>query len=312
MNSEVLFEIMKHVDSDTLDSFKSVNKESLKVSEDLLLKIERAIVCLKNEFQIHTIIIDNIMEDNHDVRYEYTCDIENHLFVMGNNPHEFLCYRRDLINGRIKSKQIEVPSEIYNDDTEYVHGSDDNIYEIDDNIREYIIEQGVKRGDIIHLETYGDYRDDGLYIFNGRNVVCLTDDGSSDDLCVSKEFNVCNEFPPNYWNYTTSLRNNRIYVKLNESEIDQVIESLEVLKDDKDDKVNNSFRDYIGYFTKNTRKYRIVFAFDDYMSINDELKELIRDHISVEEYYQGIVDEGPLIDVDDPFTLYCYICVQAD
>lgn len=56
----------------------------------------------------------------------------------------------------------------------------------------------LKRGDIVHFEQFGDYRNDGKYIYDGTKLLPL--DTDYDDYGqLPLEFKVPTEFPPRYW-----------------------------------------------------------------------------------------------------------------
>jgi hypothetical protein len=59
----------------------------------------------------------------------------------------------------------------------------------------------IRRGDVVHLEAVPAYRNDGKYIYDGREVVPL--DFSLDEYgAVPAAFQVINEFPIRYWQNT--------------------------------------------------------------------------------------------------------------
>lgn len=67
--------------------------------------------------------------------------------------------------------------------------------------------QGLKRGDIIHFETFGDTYNDGKCIYDGEEIVNLCYDRYildtkryNDYGGIPKEFKCIEEFPINYWN----------------------------------------------------------------------------------------------------------------
>ncbi len=56
----------------------------------------------------------------------------------------------------------------------------------------------IRRGDIVHLEALGEYRNEGKYIFDGERVIPL--DSSRDEYgAVPSQFKVIDEFPTRYW-----------------------------------------------------------------------------------------------------------------
>jgi hypothetical protein len=54
------------------------------------------------------------------------------------------------------------------------------------------------RGDLLSIEAYADYRNDGLYIYDGDRFIDL--DTKIDDYgAIPKQFQVIREFPIHYW-----------------------------------------------------------------------------------------------------------------
>ncbi len=60
---------------------------------------------------------------------------------------------------------------------------DDNVAEIlnkSQQVKKYIENEGVKRGDIIIVDTLAGYRDDGKFIYDGTKILPLYGDGIDD------------------------------------------------------------------------------------------------------------------------------------
>lgn len=43
----------------------------------------------------------------------------------------------------------------------------------DSNLKKFLSKAGIRRGDVVHFEEFGDYRTDGQYIFDGKLIIEL-------------------------------------------------------------------------------------------------------------------------------------------
>ncbi len=64
----------------------------------------------------------------------------------------------------------------------------------------------LKRGDILENVEYSGYRSDGIYMWNGNDII--RQNTEYDDYgSPAKEFKVITQFPPNYWERPYSTKN---------------------------------------------------------------------------------------------------------
>jgi len=100
-----------------------------------------------------------------------------------------------------RAEQIEIPTSLFSVESEDNLPSEDEIVERlnqDVKIQRYLEEANVRRGDIVHLEVYGDYRNDGKFIYDGENLVPLNTE-IDEYGSIPNEFRVIDEFPIRYW-----------------------------------------------------------------------------------------------------------------
>jgi hypothetical protein len=105
-----------------------------------------------------------------------------------------------------RARLIQIPSNLLPEDDLFLDYYD-NMADGDDvidvlnhspDIRAFLQDAKIRRGDVIHLEPSGDYRNDGKFMYDGHNIVPL--DYSLDDYgAVPASFQVIREFPIHYW-----------------------------------------------------------------------------------------------------------------
>ena len=136
-----------------------------------------------------------------------------------------------------KAKVIEVPKDIYNpSDLEELqnHGLIWEFMNSDPSLNDYLRKQNARRGDVIHLEVEGDYRNNGKSMYDGNEIVPLyyeIDDYGS----VPPQFKVIDEFPIRYW-HTENLDiidHNTIVFFDAKSYIDQIMTNLKLIKENR-------------------------------------------------------------------------------
>ena len=295
MDTVILSEVMKHLDTNDLESFTEAVPESKEVSEDLHFKIQKAILDLEKEFGITTIVNNNSINN----KYTYTSEYEKNIYKYGNNPYELLEYRRNLINGVIECNTIEVPISIYSStaddfpDTEY----DFDIDDVNNKVLNYVLDKNIKRGDLVHLQSYGGYREDGILMYDGYKIIIPDSGHLSEYFNIPDEFNVTIEFPPNYWN-GTDLFSPSFKLIPNDREIGEIMDSFEY----------NSDEGYaISYFNRFNRRYRMIFWFDmDVEDLNtDGVKEIVTDYLSTNTHFEGSVYETNL--ESNSFTIFAAV-----
>ena len=278
MDTVILSEVMKHLDTNDLESFTEAVPESKEVSEDLHFKIQKAILDLEKEFGIITAV--NNTNDLND-KYEYKSNYEDNVFKYGNNPYELLMYRRDLINGVIKCNTIEVPISIYNSTASDFDNFDYsiNIDDVNSKVLDYVLSKNSKRGDLIHLESYGLYRDNGVLVYDGYKIIIPESTSKKSDYCdIPTQFNVTIEFPPYYFN-GTKLFAPHFKLILSDLQFQEIMDSFEYI-----------IEDYgVGYFTQFDRRYQMIFWFDIFEIQPDEMQSVLSDYLTVTTYFEGRV-----------------------
>jgi hypothetical protein len=94
-----------------------------------------------------------------------------------------------------------------------------------------------KRGDILVIKGIHDYRNEGLYFWNGTTVI--EPETSYDDYgSIPKEFKVGDEFHAQYWNVNDHIidHNSAVYVRFDKSIADMVKSAAKDMKKTYDDK----------------------------------------------------------------------------
>lgn len=155
---------MSHVNSDTLESMKSISDKLTYLFDNYHFERERAITDLDRLFNIMTTVDNN----NNNTKYSYKYSNGDDVYVIGDNPHEFLTYRLDLLKG--EAVCYEISRNIYTNDF-----SDDNsengIERINALVLDYVLSKNIRRGDVVHLECFGNYRNDGIVFFDGWKLI---------------------------------------------------------------------------------------------------------------------------------------------
>ena len=145
-------------------------------------------------------------------------------------------------------------------------------------VQEFIKQLGIRRGDVIHLSTFYDYRNEGKLIYTGSHFVDL--DYSREEYgCVPIEFQVIEEFPIHYW--TEHIEHNFIVNFDLRPYIEEASKNLQPYDIDYATRNEQPYideEDYI-YITTFTHwsgdKYTIIIARDEPTSL-EEAKELLK------------------------------------
>lgn len=131
------------------------------------------------------------------------------------------------------SRLIEIPVDVFNPEDFGFNPSGANGLEEQEEIarllnsnprvQEFLRQQKISRGDVIHLAAVGEYRNNGKWIYDGNDVIPL--DYSLDDYgAVPASFQVIDEFPIHYWEKTIA---HNCIVHLNmETYLDEVMVNL--------------------------------------------------------------------------------------
>jgi hypothetical protein len=110
-----------------------------------------------------------------------------------------------------ESQLIEIPSEVL-DPREFGFDPDETLSVENEHelarimnstlkFRQFLETHKIRRGDVVHLEAVPAYRNNGKYIYDGREVVPL--DFSLDEYgALPASFQVIDEFPIHYWQNT--------------------------------------------------------------------------------------------------------------
>ena len=277
------------------DDFETALLRTINKYDDTYKKVQEDIVSLAEEFDIITTYIDGSLQYSYEycVRgdtYKYNSSNDNNINNSNNSndngPSELLYYRRDLIDNRIECNAIEIPGDICCNN---------------EKILTYLKENNVKRGDVIHFES----NEHKVFPHNGHELLELNNTNNTNNTnnyVIPKEFNICVEFPPNYYR-NTRLCNSSVYLKLYSNEIEQIMYSL--------DHNNDNANICTGYFTRKTRTYKIVFFIDNTLNITeDDANRIIYGDIYDREYYDSNIRDNDNDNNDndnDNRTLYCYI-----
>ena len=102
-----------------------------------------------------------------------------------------------------KAKMFEIPDTVFwMDRKKYDNEDTSQLDELNEKVLPYVLLNfNIRRGDLIHLESMGDYRNDGKYIFDGDKFISL--EFEPDDYGnLPKEFKILDDyliFSPNYW-----------------------------------------------------------------------------------------------------------------
>lgn len=72
----------------------------------------------------------------------------------------------------------------------------------------------IKRGDIVHIKEYGDYRDDGLLIYNGTTLEHLSKNIDDNYMRIPSSYHIGDEFKATHW-INIPLINSYISIDIN-------------------------------------------------------------------------------------------------
>lgn len=133
-----------------------------------------------------------------------------------------------------RAQLIEIPESVYQVDDQ--NEEDVSLIILSEVFLSYIQEENlqVKRGDIVHFEFEGDYRNSGIYVYNGKDLSLLDYDNNPYGS-ISKEFSICDDdlsFSYKYWedvcDYSEDVH--FIYTQY----IDQMIDNIKFKSEEKD------------------------------------------------------------------------------
>lgn len=130
-------------------------------------------------------------------------------------------------NNRVKV--IEIPETIIGPDDHHISDGDLSL-EVITKIRTYLEDEciSVQRGDIIHLEHEGDYRNHGNYMYDGEKIVSLDYDSYNGYGVQPKEFGIPDLdllFSREHWSDQLAYNVIRLNMK---DYLDQIIDNLEM------------------------------------------------------------------------------------
>ena len=113
--------------------------------------------------------------------------------IQGINPRKIFQYLND--PAQQKSRLFNIPEDVF----PYTEEDEDIILaNINESILPDLQGRGIRRGDIIYLESIGDYCDVCRFIYNGQNIEDL--DYSVDEIgAIPPDYKVIDEFPTRYW-----------------------------------------------------------------------------------------------------------------
>lgn len=145
----------------------------------------------------------------------------------------------------------------------------------------------VKRGDIIHVEEYGDFRNDGILMWDNGSLVNLDSDINTYG-CVPNSFTIGDEFMPRHWMYL--IQNYFIWIDSKRFG-KQMLNNIEELPNG----------EYMTTFIGKLGKFTLLFVNDEDLSAKDALKQF-RNDVS---YDSTILSEFNNVDetIDDPRTM---------
>ena len=230
LDDTLLYHVMLHIDVKTLNKMRLVSKLSYTICGDKHFQINKAIIDLKKEFDIITII------DNDTYTYKSLRDVVDVVSV-GDNPYEFIKYRRSVLTS--KAKCFEIPIDIYNPETPQDSADFDKI---NSKSLDYVRSLGIRRGDLCHLQFCDDRDDiDDLFIYDGRTI--LKFNGVCEGLYVIEEF-ACN-----YWSKYIYSNSHVVHYKLSENEIQEATKYI--------NRINNKGESMYIYFHRRNIKYTI-------------------------------------------------------
>ena len=98
----------------------------------------------------------------------------------------------------LRAKLISVPEELT-----LITEDEDEMYLLDaandsQALQDWLVQHDCQRGDLVHFTHFGEYRNDGRVICDGRRLVNLDYD-IIDYGTIPDSFQVINEFPCDYW-----------------------------------------------------------------------------------------------------------------
>lgn len=156
-------------------------------------------------------------------------------------------------------------------------------------LKTFLEECEIVRGDVVHFEQYGNYRNDGRAIYDGAKLVDLDHD-FIDYGTIPREFQVINEFPCDHF-IDVNDHNTLVYfwpTPIDKNTIVDIIKSVR-WKD-----ATTATLTYIHPISR--EKYTIIVQFDiseDERISTKKRISLIREALNEGKYYaSGIIDDG--------------------
>ncbi len=187
------------------------------------------------------------------------CKTEQHYYLRFTNEYSHIKKAKHLSYEQIykmckrlennQARMINVPETIFA--WENINGinnpdlEDEDMELLNEKLLPYVIGLDVKRGDIIHLESDGDYRNDGKYIYDGEKIVQL--DYDMDDYgAIPSNFKILDDnltFSATYW-VDVIAHNTYIYWDT-KPYIDQLVRNFKPTKIVEENIRNHVYRTYL-------------------------------------------------------------------
>lgn len=150
----------------------------------------------------------------------------------------------------------------------------------------------IKRGDIVHIYEFGDYRDTGLLICNGETLECL--DIWNDYYIVSSKYCIGDEFVSTHWK-NTSLFITTIHINI-EKYKDEILKNIHV----KNDQARTFFDASLG-------RFHIIFnphidSVYSSVEVSNIFKQQLLDNVNVDFDWCGV--DTLYEENTNPYTLY--------
>ena len=169
-----------------------------------------------------------------------------------------------------RARQIEIPINLFRPANIGIEDgcSDEQEQQIADflsaspEIMTFLRANNIRRGDIVHLEVNGDYRNDGKYMFDGERVIAL--DSSLDEYgSVPSQFKAIDVFPLRHW--VGVIEHNGIVHFDASPYVDEIMRNLE------ETQVDETGEFYKSSFTHaNGETYTIYWTYQDNLPISKE------------------------------------------
>lgn len=178
-----------------------------------------------------------------------------------------------------KAKLIEIPKRIFNPrnigvdprDTDIVSDIQTiNALNSNPNVQKFLASEGIRRGDVVHLEAADNYRNTGKYIYDGYRIINLNYD-YDEYGAVPNEFKVIDEFPIHYW--TSVIAHNGIVHFNSDPYVDEILDHLEKID-------ANDIEIYKSIFTHaNGTSYTTFFIYEDGPEGEEKIHDDLQSHV---------------------------------